>query len=132
MKVDSGASVGVRLGVIVWVGVLLGLGETVQVGDCVRVEVWLAARVVLGVTVMVGLDSAVAPMLQPTSKPAPSKLHNNAIIGFLRRNAEKRVMIIDLPVVDAKCIFSVAYIPLRGCRCPGEVPCASRSRIASQ
>jgi hypothetical protein len=113
VKVASGARVGVKLGVVVRVGVLLGLGETVQVGDCVSVGVWLAALVSLGVLVQVGVDSFVALRLQPANKPAKSRFQNKMMIIFLGSNAKKRVMIVDLPVVDAKRIFSVAYVTLR-------------------
>lgn len=105
--------VGVRLGVWVRVGVVLGLGEMVNVGDCVSVAVWLAVTVALGVFVQVGLGNDVVVRLQLVNKPAKSRLKINTQILCLGCNAEKRIMIVDLPVVDAKRIFSVAYVSLR-------------------
>jgi hypothetical protein len=132
LNISRGARVGVRLGVVVRVDVALGLGETVHVGDWVRVAVWLAILVSLGTIVQVGVVSGEACTLHAANIPALNRKQSNMNLDLLRRDAEKRVVIIDLPVVNAKRIFAIAHIALGRLRCPGEMSRTACPGITSQ
>jgi hypothetical protein len=113
-----GARVGVRVGVLVGVGVMVGLGVAVGVGEGVLLGVSVAVRVALGTMVQVGVEDESWP--QEASQKAITN-NNNLLNCFLRSDIKKRVMIIDLVMVDAKGIIPIADVTLGGAGCPGKV-----------
>ena len=110
-----------RVGVVVRVGLVLGLAETVHVGDWVLVGVTVDVLVSLGAVVHLAVGFGVALMLQATCKQATSNNQKNVFRYFLWGDGEEGVMIIDLPMRNSKGIISIAYKTLgRGGR-PGKV-----------
>ncbi len=103
---------GVRVGVLVGLGVMDGLGVTVEVGEGVLLGVSVAVFVALGAAVglAVGLDGN--GWLQAASHKAITNKHHNLFSCFLWSDIKERVMIIDLVMVKTKGIVPIANVTL--------------------
>jgi len=120
------------VGVIVWVGTLLGLGETVQVGDVVLEGAKVEVLVSLDEIVHVGEGLIAVCLLQAASQQAITNKHSKECRCLLGSDGKKRVMIIDFPMRNPKGVISIADVTLGRSGCPGEVARASTSGVASQ
>ncbi len=100
------------MGVSVGVGVSVGLGVTVKVGEGVLLGVSVAVIVELGVMVQVEVGPENIGWLQAASHAAITNKYCNLCIGFLCSDIKERVMVIDLLMIDAESVISIADVAL--------------------
>ncbi len=103
---------GVGVSVSVGVGVSVGLGVTVNVGEGVLLGVSVAVIVALGATVQVAVGPENIGWLHAASHAAITNKYPNLFIGFLCCDIKERVMVIDLLMIDAEGVISIADVAL--------------------